>query len=118
MVDRLERISEALKREISILLQEDINDPRIGNITITRVETSRDLRFAKVFYVIYSSDVEKDQIVKGLKKASSFIRGKLAERISMKFTPRISFHYDDTDAKKESMDKIFEKIKKEKDEDA
>lgn len=116
MTDRIDRVAEAIKREISVILQKDTNDPRIRQVTITRVEVTRDLRLARVFYVTSVDDGRKKDVVKGLKRAGSFIRGELAGRISMKFTPQVSFREDCEHEKKEVMDDTFERIRKEYDE--
>lgn len=113
MIDRINRVAEMIKREISVILQDEINDPRVRHVTITRVEVTRDLRLAKVFCLVSADENEKKDIMKGLKSAGSFIRSELAGRISMKFTPRISFREDVIKKKEESVENIFEKIKKE-----
>ena len=112
MTDRIDRVAGTIKREISVILQEKIDDPRISHVTITRVEVTRDLRLAKVFCVISGDECEKKAVMKGLNSASSFIRGKLAEGVTMKFTPRLSFREDMDGERKESIDRIFEEIEK------
>ena len=109
----MDRVAEMIKREVSIILQGEINDPRVEHVTVTRVEVTRDLRLAKVFYLISAGENKKEDIKKGLNSASSFIRGELAERVSMKFTPRISFREDVTEEKEESIEDIFGKIERE-----
>ena len=92
MIDRMERIAKLLNREISVILQGDIDDPRVQDVTITRVEITRDLRLARVFYVV-PEDVEKEdaeETEKALKKHARFIRGELAGKVSLKYMPRFS----------------------------
>ncbi|RKY42659.1 MAG: 30S ribosome-binding factor RbfA [Candidatus Makaraimicrobium thalassicum] len=113
MKDRMERVGETMRREISIILQGEINDPRVRDVTVTRVKVARDLRSAKVFCVISAGEAEKQNIMKGLKNASGFIRSKLSERISVKFSPRILFREDLTAEKKEQMNSIFRRIEEE-----
>ncbi len=113
MYDRMDRVAELIKREISVILREDINDPRVNDVTVTRVEVTRDLRLAKVYYVVSADENEKKDIEKGLKRAGSFIRGELAERISLKFIPCLSFREDKPDEQKESIDSILDRIEKE-----
>lgn len=112
MTDRMDRIEEMIKRDISVILDEEINDPRVRHVTITRVELSRDLRSARVFCTISTEESEKPEIMKGLTSAGRFIRASLAKRISLKFTPRISFR-EDRGEEKSSVDRIFEEIEKE-----
>lgn len=113
MIDRMERVQKALKNEISRILEEEINDPRVRHVTITKVEVTRDLRLAKVFCMITAEAKEKKDILKGLKSASKFIRGEISSTISMKFTPEISFREDKLEERNESIDRIFEIIEKE-----
>ncbi|MFH1846247.1 MAG: 30S ribosome-binding factor RbfA [Candidatus Omnitrophota bacterium] len=117
MSDRMDRISQQMCREIIVILQSDIDDPRIEDVSITKVEVTRDLRNAKIFYVISEEREEnaKDDINKGLRSAACFIRGKLAERIVMKFMPKLLFVEDLNEEKKESIDRIFKQIEKEQD---
>jgi ribosome-binding factor A len=117
MLDRMDRVCEAMKREVSLILQEEINDPRINGLSITKVEVSRDLRNAKVYYLGLSEEALAQETEKALKRASSFIRGELAKRITMKFTPRLIFIEDKDEAAKESIEKTFEKIEKEYEEE-
>ncbi|MEA3488925.1 MAG: 30S ribosome-binding factor RbfA [Candidatus Omnitrophota bacterium] len=113
MINRMDRIERELKKEILLILQEEINDPRIRHVTITRVEVNRDLRMAKVFFRISDDESMKKEVIKGLRSACSFIRGELADRMTMKFIPGISFREDREDEKKEAIDGIFERIEKE-----
>jgi ribosome-binding factor A len=113
MLDRMDKVSEALKREIMVILQEEINDPRVRHVTIMRVEVTRDLNLAKVFYVISEEESGKEAVAKGLHKASGFIRGQLAERLPLKVTPQISFREDREKEREEAVERLFEKIKKE-----
>ncbi|MDP8299866.1 MAG: 30S ribosome-binding factor RbfA [Candidatus Tantalella remota] len=112
-IDRMDRISELIKREISVILQTELNDPRTDGVTITKVEVSRDLRNAKVFYVPSGVDGNADSIARGLKSCSSFVRGELSRRIAMKFTPYLTFFEDSKAEKEGSIDKIFDVVEKE-----
>lgn len=113
MIGRLKRVQEMLKREIAVILQERINDPRVRDLTVTRVEVSRDLKLAKVFYMVPASKDQRQQVKTGANKASGFIRSELAGRVSMKFIPKISFREDLSDKRKEAIADIFAKIKEE-----
>ncbi len=113
MHDRIERVSHALKKEISVILQEETNDPRIKHVTITEVEVTKDLKLAKVYYTVSDDETERETVLKGLTSASGFIRAELAERIEMKYIPRISFREDTTRKETAEMDRLFEKIEEE-----
>jgi len=113
MQDRMIRVQEAIKREISVLFVSEVNDEIIKYVTVTKVEVSRDLKSARVFYTYYLDDVNDEDVSKSLKKASSFLRHELAERVSMKFIPSLTFYKDSDQEKKESIEGIFKKIENE-----
>ena len=97
MIDRMDRLSKMILREVSVILEEEINDPRVRHVTISKVELARDLRSAKIFYTLPPEETEKEEVAKGLRSASGFIRGELARRVVMKFSPRIvSFIFQNT----------------------
>ena len=115
MIDRMDRVQEMLRREISTILQNDIDDPRIEHVTITELEVSRDLRNAKVLFTL-PPDMGlnvKNNAAKGLKAAAKFIRKELAERITIKYIPRLVFVEDKKSEREESIDRIFERIEEE-----
>jgi ribosome-binding factor A len=108
----MDKVSEAIKREISLILQEKVNDPRLNNLSITRAEVSRDLRHAKIYF-LGLSDEEDKEIEKTLKKAAKFIRSELARRVSIKFTPQLVFAADKAEEMEENIERTFEEIEKE-----
>jgi ribosome-binding factor A len=97
MTRRTERLNDLLREEISELLQREVKDPRLGCfLTVTRVNTSADLRYAKVFVSIMGSDEEKNEALKGLASATGFFQRKLLGRLSIRRMPQLSFHKDDS----------------------
>ena len=118
MIDRIERISKQLKKEIYAILQEAIDDPRLKDVVITSIEVSRDLRLAKVYVYLEGLDAkEKKYVLAGLMKAGGHIRGEVSKRVPMKYTPKISFRFDEGEAKKRHIDDIFKQIQDEHGED-
>jgi ribosome-binding factor A len=97
MTRRTERISSIIQQEISDLLREQVNDPRLTSlISITKVSTSPDLRHTKVFISALGDSVNKNEILKGFAAASGFLRRQLANRINLRHMPELSFHFDDS----------------------
>ena len=95
MSRRAERVNELLRTELSELLQRHIRDPRLSCfITITDVETSPDLRYAKVFVSVMGSDEERKEAIAALSAASNFMRHELSDRLTLRYTPVLSFRYD------------------------
>ncbi|MGB2629790.1 MAG: 30S ribosome-binding factor RbfA [Candidatus Omnitrophota bacterium] len=110
----MDKITEGIKREISMILQEKVNDPRLDGIAVTRAKVSRDLKYAKIYYLGYSDDERvKSDAEKALKKARRFIRSELAGRVSIKFIPELVFVEDKEEEMEEHMDRTFEVIEKE-----
>ena len=92
---RPNRLAEEIKREVTSMLQTDLKDPRICRFSsITDVEVSRDLRYAKLFVSIYGSEEEQAQTLAGLQSAGGFIRSELGKRIRLRFFPELTFCLD------------------------
>jgi ribosome-binding factor A len=97
MSRRSERTSKLIRREISGLLEREVNDPRLSMlISVTEVSLSPDLRHAKVFVSTLGNEINKEDMLAGFNKASGFLRRELASHLKLKYTPQLSFHYDDS----------------------
>jgi len=94
---RIERVNSLIRQEISELLQRQVKDPRLGNfITVTDVATSPDLKYAKVFVSRIGNAEEKQEVLNVLASASGFFRRELARRLKLRYTPELSFQWDDS----------------------
>lgn len=107
---RGKRIADHIQKELAVLIQQEIKDPRVGLVTINEVKVSRDLAFADVYFTSFSSDTFRDkdtppdgQEVKVdddseviLGNAAGFLRSRLAKSLSTRTTPKLRFHYDHT----------------------
>ena len=109
---RSERVQEALRQEISRVALEEIKDPRIGFLTITKVELTKDLRYAKVYFSVLGGAKEKALALKGLNSAKGYIKGMVADRISLRLVPEISFRIDESIEHTKEIYDLFERIKK------
>ena len=97
MVDRIVRISEEIKREVGNIIQGELKDPRLPEFTsVTSVQVSRDLRYAKVYVSILGSEKEKVAALQGLKSAAGFIRHEIGKRIKLRYTPEFQFELDNS----------------------
>ncbi len=94
MTTRTERIKELLKREISDILSRELKDPRLGFVTITDAEVSKDLRHAKIYVSVYGDEKQKEENLAVLQGAAGYIRGEFGRRASLKVIPEISFELD------------------------
>lgn len=88
------RLAESLKTEIAKIIREDIKDPRLGFVTVTGVEVTDDLRYAKVFVSILGSEEEIKNSMNVLSRATGHIRGEIGKIVRLRFVPEITFKYD------------------------
>lgn len=94
---RIARVNDLIREEISSMLMHDVKDPRIsGLLSVTEVQTSADLKHARVFISVMGSEDEKKRVEEGLAAATGFLRRGLGERISLRYTPELSFQRDDS----------------------
>ena len=93
---RMRRINEMLREVVGAAISTDLNDPRIGFVTVTSIETSPDLRTARVYVSVLGSDQEREATLAGLQSSHGVIQARIAAETRMKRTPTLSFHYDET----------------------
>lgn len=108
--NRLGRIDEELKKEISSIITYNLKNPNItGMISVTRVKITPDLRYAQVYVSILNSKNVKETFT-ALKKSAGFVRSEVAKRINLRLTPEIVFVLDDSMEYGERIDKILKEI--------
>lgn len=95
---RTDRVGDEIQRELALLLQREVKDPRVPMTTVSAVKVSRDLLNANVYVTFLGRDKLEDitEAVKVLNHMSGFLRSALAQRIRMRQLPRLMFHYDDS----------------------
>lgn len=108
------RVANAIRREISTMIQEELKDPRIAFTTITKVEITPDLRYAKVYYTVLGSEKEAKSTEAALNSAKGFIKNAIGERLKLRFTPEIVFKMDRSREYADKMDRLFDKLRREK----
>ncbi len=91
---RMQRVGDLLRQEISEIMRRRLKDPRLGFVTVTSVKVSSDLRYAKVYVSCPGTESELTDRVKILSGAAGFIRGELFKRITLKFIPELTFRAD------------------------
>ena len=113
MTARAQRIADQIQREIAVLIQQEVSDPRVGMVSVTGVDVSNDLAYAKIYITVLNSLAGDEQInadtlsepgvldqleieenLKALKKASGFLRTLLAKRLRLRVVPKLQFYYD------------------------
>lgn len=91
---RLERVNQLIREEVSLLLQRELKDPRLGFVTVTDVETSPDLRMAKVFVSVLGNEEQWAASLAALGSARGFIRNWLRQNLDLRVTPVLEFRAD------------------------
>src|SRR5919199_586619 len=94
--DRMRRVNEAVREVLSGRLAEGLKDPRIGFVTVTSVETSPDLRHARVYVSVLGDESERERTLDGLRSAHGPLQSAVAAELRMKRTPTLEFVYDDS----------------------
>ena len=96
---RTNRIGEMLMRELAQMIQHEVSDPRVGMVTVSHVDVTSDLKYAKVFVTRLKTDNTEDemkQCIEGLTRAAGFLRRGLAGRVELRNIPELRFQYDKT----------------------
>ena len=115
MSSRVQRVADQIQRELAMLIQMEVNDPRIGMVSVTSVSVSRDLGHANVYVTVLNMMTGSDELndstlaapgeldkleieenLKALRKASGYLRSMLAKRIELRSIPKLQFHYDES----------------------
>jgi ribosome-binding factor A len=93
---RTSRVADHLQRELAGLIQREVRDPRVGMVSITGVDVSRDMGYAKVYYTVLSADEDDDieESTAVLNKAAGFLRSQLSRDSSMRSVPQLRFYFD------------------------
>ncbi len=95
---RAERVSDAVQQELAVLIRDEVRDPRVGMVSVTDVDVSRDLAYAKI-HVTFVGDRDQeeiDQAVRALNGAAGYLRKLLAASIKLRITPKLTFIYDES----------------------
>jgi len=114
MSQRPGRVQEAIHQEVAKILQEEIKDPRLGFLTVTRVELTKDLRYARIYFSVLGEDKDSALALKGLKSATGYIKGRLSDKIEMRYMPDIEFKIDKSWQHVKKVQDLLDKIDKER----
>lgn len=117
MADRFARIAGEIKREVSHILQTEVKDPRLGMLSITDVDVSRDLSWAKVYFSMLGSEEEKERTLQGLNRAKGFVRTELGKRLRLRHIPELIFLFDPSLEQGAKMDALLRSLEIPKEDD-
>lgn len=116
MAHHIERVNSLIRQEISELLQRQVKDPRLGNfITVTAVDTSPDMKHAKVFVSRLEGQEEKKETLGVLASAAGFFRKELATRLKLRRVPELNFQWDDSLERGDHLLRLIDRVTPDKD---
>ncbi len=115
---RQERVSELLFEELSIMISNELEDPRLSLLSVTNLDVSRDLRTVKVYVTHSDENVSRRAVLTGLKNASAYMRRQIAERCGLRVVPELIFYYDESPERAARVEEILRRIAAEREERA
>lgn len=111
---RQQRVSELLFEELSIMIANELTDPRLSLVQVTSVVVSRDLRNVKVYVSHDDDETTKNQVLQGLRHATPFLRRQIAQRCTLRAVPELLFYYDDTPERAARVESLLRQISAER----
>ncbi|SRR5579859_717650 len=109
---RAKRLGEQIQRELTELLRRHVKDERIGNVTITAVDVTGDLRTARVYYLVFGKDGPDPKVQRGLTSAAGFLRNALSKSLMIRHTPTLTFELDTTIEHGVRLTQLIDSLKK------
>ena len=106
---RMRRVDEAMREVLSGAITTELKDPRVGFVTVTAVDTTPDLRQARVFVSVLGTDSERRRSLDGLRSAHGFLQRRVADELHLKHTPTLDFAYDDTTDRAQRIDELIDR---------
>jgi len=111
---RPDRVGEQIRQELSQILAQQVHDPGIGFITLTRVKVTPDLQLARVLYTVMGDDKQKKETVKALERAIPFLRRQIGSRVRLRRVPDLQFFYDESIEHQDRIEQILLDLKRER----
>ena len=105
---RIRRVNEVMREVIGSAIATELEDPRIGFVTVTSVETSPDLRSARVHVSVLGGEAEREATLAGLRSSHAVLQARIAREMRIKRTPTLSFHYDETPERGVRMSRLLD----------
>lgn len=110
---RPEKVAHLMRREVADILERKLRDPRIGTtVTVTDVQITHDLSFAKIFVTVLGDESLRAQAMETLKRATGFIRHELGDRLDLREVPELRFEYDDSLDRGQRVDDLLRKLER------
>lgn len=113
---RPERVGEQIRQELSRILSQQMHDPGIGFLTLSRVKVTADLQLARVLYTVIGDEKQRKETQKALERAIPFLRRQIASRIRLRRVPELQFFYDQSVEHQDRIEQILIDLKREREE--
>jgi ribosome-binding factor A len=110
---RPSRVAEAVRNELSVIFLQKMRDPALASLSVTRVQVTDDLKYAKIYYRVMGDKKNARPVGKGLERAKGFLRTQLAKSLNLRYTPALQFYYDETADKVEEVEQLLRDIAEE-----
>jgi ribosome-binding factor A len=111
---RPDRVADQIRKELSILIARQVQDPGIGFLTVTRVKVTPDLQQARIFYTIIGDEKARKETARALGRALPFLRRQVGQRLRLRHVPELQFMYDETIEQQDRVEKIIQDIRAER----
>lgn len=111
---RPDRVADQIRKELSILIARQVQDPGIGFLTVTRVKVTPDLQQARIFYTIIGDEKARKETARALGRALPFLRRQVGQRLRLRLVPELQFMYDETIEQQDRVEKIIQDIRAER----
>ncbi len=116
-MSRQDKVAEAIRQEVSVIIHDKLKDPRVGFVTITNVDITHDLRFAKIFFSVLGNEEAYKKTKQALDSSLGFIRKLIAQRLNLRFAPEIAFYEDRSSEYSVRIEEILNQIKEHNEQD-
>ncbi len=110
---RARKLAKRIGIELAEILQRDVDDPRLENVTVTDVEVDRELAFATIYVTMILGDEEREEILHAFEGARGFLRSQLASRIELRSFPQLRFRWDQSPARGARIDELLQMLRDE-----
>ena len=111
--NRIIKVNDEIQKETAEIIRGELKDPRIGRlVSVVRVETTRDLKFCKIYVSVLGNEEEQESAFEGIKSASGYIRSQLAKRLNLRTTPELIFILDDSIEYGIRMSRLIDEVNK------
>ncbi len=110
-MSRQDKVAEAIRQEVSVIIHDKLKDPRLGFITIIRVEIAHDLRFAKIFFSVLGNEEARKKTKAALNSSLGFVRKLIAQRLNLRFAPELAFYEDQSTEYSVRIEEVLNQIK-------